>query len=206
MAPTAPHAESTWPCAPWQPFPALQIRQFDLHPYRIASEHLSRATPPSAARQRAGRPQRARQQRLTTCCASNSGTETSRTMHRLLLLACLLAAATGAVAPPPPPLAFVHLSDIHYSTNVRKYWRLFGDREGDAAVWAQQVVPRLRPATMLITGDITDSKVSFLLCPQQHSSASLRTRLCIHIGDQMAWASPAGCHHRLLSLAHQHLP
>lgn len=80
-------------------------------------------------------------------------------MRRLLLLAGLLAAAVGAVAAPPPPLVLLQLSDIHYSTNVRKYWRLFGDREGDAALWAQQVVPRLRPAAALVTGDITDSKV-----------------------------------------------
>ncbi len=94
-----------------------------------------------------------------------------------LLLACLLPAATKAVAAPPPlPLAFVHLSDIHYSTNVRKYWRLFGDREGDAALWAQQVVPRLRPAAALVTGDITDSKVGKADANGGAFSASLMAR------------------------------
>lgn len=41
-----------------------------------------------------------------------------------------------------------------------KHWRAFGDREGDAALWASELVPRLGPpAALLVTGDITDGKV-----------------------------------------------
>ena len=72
------------------------------------------------------------------------------------------AAATGASAAPSaaPPTVLLHLSDIHYSVNVHKYWAAFGDREGDAALWATELVPRLGPpAAVLVTGDITDSKV-----------------------------------------------
>ncbi|PRW58812.1 metallophosphoesterase [Chlorella sorokiniana] len=115
---------------------------------------------------------------------------------RLLLLACLLAAAAEAVAPPPPlPLAFVHLSDIHYSTNVRKYWRLFGDREGDAALWAQQVVPRLRPAAALVTGDITDSKTAHGEGLQQEVewlayASLLRNLSAAGVPEQLVWDVP----------------
>jgi hypothetical protein len=87
----------------------------------------------------------------------------------LLLLAAAVAAAAVAAAaeqapppaplPLPPPTVFLHLSDIHYSVNVHKYWRQFGDREGDAALFAQRLVPRLGLAGACITGDLTDSKV-----------------------------------------------
>ncbi|EFN57681.1 hypothetical protein CHLNCDRAFT_50941 [Chlorella variabilis] len=74
--------------------------------------------------------------------------------------ACAAADSTPVGGPPllPPPTVVVHLSDIHYSTNVRKYWDLFGNREGDALLWAEQLVPRLGLAGAAITGDITDSK------------------------------------------------
>ena len=93
----------------------------------------------------------------------------SALLPALLMVATLLAAVTPAAAaaaaasgtavPRPHPLELLHLSDIHYSTNVRKYWRQFGDREGDAALFAQRLVPRLAPWGVALTGDITDSKV-----------------------------------------------
>jgi hypothetical protein len=79
-----------------------------------------------------------------------------------LAVALVAAAAAEPPAPLPPlpsPVAFLHLSDLHFSVNMRKYWRQFGDREGDALLWASQVVPRLGAAAIVITGDITDSKV-----------------------------------------------
>jgi hypothetical protein len=86
-----------------------------------------------------------------------------------LLLAAVVAAAAVAAAteqaqlpappPLPPPTVILHLSDIHYSVNVHKYWRQFGDREGDAVLFAQRLVPRLGLAGACITGDLTDSKV-----------------------------------------------
>ena len=71
-----------------------------------------------------------------------------------LLLAAVVAAAAVAAA-----TVILHLSDIHYSVNVHKYWRQFGDREGDAVLFAQRLVPRLGLAGACITGDLTDSKV-----------------------------------------------
>jgi hypothetical protein len=58
------------------------------------------------------------------------------------------------------PAVFLHLSDIHFSTNVRKYWKMFGNREGDALLWAERLVPRLGVAGVAVTGDITDAKAS----------------------------------------------
>ena len=115
-------------------------------------------------------------------------------MRRLpLLLAAALAAAAVAVAAAAPaevgaphPLLFLHLSDIHYSVNVRKYWASFGDREGDAALWAQQVVPRLRPAAVLVTGDITDSKVGG---DWMRAPAALRSPWLAHVyAGTCTWA------------------
>lgn len=63
---------------------------------------------------------------------------------------------------PSPASSVVHCHPCcsHYSTNVHKYWRSFGDRESDAALWAQRVLPRLAPQAVLVTGDITDSKTA----------------------------------------------
>lgn len=84
----------------------------------------------------------------------------------LLFAATLVAGTAVAVAGPvgaaaAPPTLFLHLSDTHFSTNTHgKYWTLFGDREGDAALWARELVPRLGPpAALICTGDLTDSKV-----------------------------------------------
>lgn len=82
----------------------------------------------------------------------------------LLLLALAVVQAAAAVQTPglalPLPTVFVHLSDLHFSTNVHgKYWEAFGDREGDVTLWSQAVVPRLQSQAVLITGDLTDSKV-----------------------------------------------
>ena len=86
---------------------------------------------------------------------------------RLLVLVAVLATAAAASEQPsldtpqlPPPTVFLHISDIHFSTNVRKYWNEFGDREGDATLFSEALVPRLGLAAAVVTGDITDSKVS----------------------------------------------
>lgn len=47
---------------------------------------------------------------------------------------------------------------MHVSTNAHKYWRQFGDREGDFKTLAAQLVPRIDPGAVIITGDLTDSK------------------------------------------------
>ena len=95
--------------------------------------------------------------------------------------ACAAADSTPVGGPPllPPPTVVVHLSDIHYSTNVRKYWDLFGNREGDALLWAEQLVPRLGLAGAAITGDITDSK------------ARARLRGCLVLVVQQLLALPS---------------
>lgn len=96
----------------------------------------------------------------------------------LLLLAAAAAVQGGGSAAAaqqglPPPAVLLHLSDIHYSVNVKKYWRLFGDREGDAALFSGVVVPRLAPQAVLVTGDLTDSKASGAACLAAHPPACL---------------------------------
>ena len=51
------------------------------------------------------------------------------------------------------PKVLLHLSDTHFSTNVEKYWALFGDRAGDMGLFAARVVPALAPARVLVTGE-----------------------------------------------------
>lgn len=93
----------------------------------------------------------------------------ARLSAQICLLALLAAAAVGAVhgaegggSVRPPPVVLLHLSDLHFSVNTHgKHWRAFGDREGDAALWASELVPRLGPpAALLVTGDITDGKTA----------------------------------------------
>jgi hypothetical protein len=99
-----------------------------------------------------------------------------------ILIFLLAAAAATHAAPEPPfgrsrslqqaagvgpeaakPTVLLHWSDIHLSTNVRKYWKQFGDREGDALVFIDALLPRLGLSAALVTGDITDSKASLRL-------------------------------------------
>lgn len=114
-----------------------------------------------------------------------------------LLLLAAVAAAAGALQAPPPPVVFLQLSDIHYSTNVRKYWRLFGDREGDAVLWAQSVVPRIAPAAVLVTGDLTDSKTARGEGLQQEAewlayAALLRNLSAAGVPEARVWDVPGG--------------
>lgn len=70
-------------------------------------------------------------------------------------------AAASATIPsqhPPPAAVVLHLSDLHLSTNVAKYWGAFGDREGDLALFARQLLPLLAPRAAVLSGDLTDSK------------------------------------------------
>lgn len=82
----------------------------------------------------------------------------------VLLLAATVAAgaarADAAPAAPGLPTVLLHLSDMHFSTNVAKYWRLFGDREGDMGLFAAAVAPALAPRAVLVTGDLTDAKTA----------------------------------------------
>lgn len=58
------------------------------------------------------------------------------------------------------PTVMLQLSDIHCSVNHKKFLQKFGDRVGDAKLFASEVVPRLNPAALVITGDLTDSKTA----------------------------------------------
>ena len=71
-----------------------------------------------------------------------------------------LAVLGGALAPAgaSTPLTLLHLSDIHFSTNAQATWASFGDREGDARLFAQHLLPRLAPSAVLITGDLVDAR------------------------------------------------
>jgi hypothetical protein len=57
-----------------------------------------------------------------------------------------------------PPAVLLHLSDIHLSVNVEKYWRAFGDRQGDMELFAGRLLPLLAPQAVLLSGDLADSK------------------------------------------------
>jgi hypothetical protein len=52
----------------------------------------------------------------------------------------------------------MQLTDIHESTNAKAHFHKYGDREGDLKLFAGALLPRLRPAAVLVTGDLTDSK------------------------------------------------
>lgn len=56
------------------------------------------------------------------------------------------------------PAVFLHLSDIHVSTNSEKYFKKFGDRQGDLKLFSEYLLNRIAPRALIITGDLTDSK------------------------------------------------
>jgi len=56
------------------------------------------------------------------------------------------------------PTVLVHLSDIHVSTNSEKYFKLFGDRQGDLELFSKYLLNKIAPTALIITGDLTDSK------------------------------------------------
>ena len=72
----------------------------------------------------------------------------------VLLTAAVAGAACAQQQAParPLPTLLLHLSDTHFSTNIDKYWTLFGDREGDMGLFAAEVVPALAPSAVLVTG------------------------------------------------------
>ena len=57
------------------------------------------------------------------------------------------------------PTIVLQVSDLHFSTNsYGKFYKLFGKREEDFEVFTANIVPRVQPNSVLITGDLTDSK------------------------------------------------
>lgn len=58
------------------------------------------------------------------------------------------------------PTTLLQLSDLHFATTDFEKPSVFGDRIGDADLFAAALLPGLAPDAVLITGDLTEGKLA----------------------------------------------